>query len=194
MLSVLASMGMARSAISMLAEFADIELSIDDRHFLEGPIVLHQSAWNDTLPDWVAPQVAAERAEIVLKQCPMPIGPTEIMAVMYGAMLDAPRPHHTSELYLWAAANAASRRYDRDIAEIWRSLNMPPITDTDVVDRGGRLYHEYAALAAEIRRKVVAAQKQREPRSDKAQKALPAPKPIESQQYQLLLVHVKVRA
>jgi hypothetical protein len=193
MLSVLASMGMDRSAISVLAEFADIELSTDDRRFLEGPLVLHQSAWNDTLPDWVAPQVAAERAEIVLKQRPMPVGPTEIMAVMYGAMLDAPRPHNTSELYLWASANAAAHHYKRDIAEIWQSLDMPPITDRDVVDRSGRLYHDYAALAAEIRRKVIAAQKQREPRSGKAKKALPPSKLIESQQYQLLLVHVKVR-
>jgi hypothetical protein len=194
MLSVLASMGIARSAISTLAEFAEIELSTDDRRFLEGPIVLHQSAWNDTLPDWVAPQVTAERAEIVLNQVRMPVGPIEIMAAMYGAMLDAPRPHNTSELYLWASASAASRHYRRDIAEIWKSLNMPPIADAEVVVRGGRLNHDYTALAAEIRRKVIAAHKQREPKSGKTSKALPAPKPIESQQYQLLLVHVKVRA
>ncbi len=196
MLSVLASMGMARSAIVALAEFAEIELSTDDRRFLEGPIILHQSPWNDTLPDWVAPQVAAERAEIVLKQLRMPVGPTEMMAVMYGAMLDAPRPHNTSELYLWASANTAARHFKRDIAEIWKSLDMVPIADSEVTEPNGRLHHDYSALAAEIRRKVIAAQARRDPRRHKAKdtpKEVPAPKPTESQQYRLLLVHVKVR-
>ena len=197
MLCVLASMGMARSAIAVLAEFAGIELKPDDRRFLEGPIILHQSLWNDTLPGWVAPQVAAERAEIVLKRLAMPVGPTEVMAVMYGAMLDAPRPHNTSELYLWASANAAARHYKRDIGEIWRLLDMAPIVDSEVIEPSGRLHHDYTSLVAEIRRKVIAAQKRREPKLRKPKMAppqlLPAPKPIETQQYQLLLVRVKVR-
>jgi hypothetical protein len=196
MLSVLASMGMARSAIAALAEFAEIELGTDDRRFLEGPIILHQSPWNDTLPEWVAPQVAAERAEVVLKQRRMPVGSTEIMAVMYGAMLDAPRPHNTAELYLWASAKAAARHFKRDIAEIWKTLNMAPIADSEVIEPSGLLYHDYSALAAEIRRKVISAQARRDPRRHNGKdtpKALRPPKPIESQQYQLLLVHVKVR-
>ena len=163
-LSILAAAGMRRDAITALAEWSDIRLSPDDRRFLEGPIIVHQSAWNSTLPTWVIPQVLVERTQIVLERLPFPVGPTEIMAVMYGATMDNPLRSDAADLYLWASVNAAARHFGHDPRALWMKLDMASIPSDQVVERGGRYFETYRALADEIRRKVITAQRKREPK------------------------------
>jgi len=138
------------------------KLSADDRRFLTGPICIHDGGWGDTLPKWMIEQAGAERVEIVLGKAPWIIGPTELAAVMYGAMMTAPRGADLTDLYLWATTQAAARHYGKPVAEYWQQLDHRPIADSDVLERSGRLWHDYQALAHEARRKTIAAQASRD--------------------------------
>lgn len=148
---------------ALLTVFAPERLSADDRKFLEGPLVVHQSSWNDTRPVWIMEQVSAERVGIVLGTTPQYIiGPTEMLAVMYGASLDAPLDRDYADLYLWAGANATARKWSRDIEAVWAMFGMAPIEDRDVLLPSGRLYHVYRPLAEDVRRRVIAQQGDRD--------------------------------
>lgn len=161
MLAAIAMVGLDRAAVAMLAEFGGVEISLDDRRFLQGPLIVHESPWRETLPRWMIQQAMAERAEIVFGQRAGLVGPTELAAVMYPAMMDAPPHHETADLYCWATAHACSRHYGKPLAAIWKSLGCDPIPDSQVIERNGRLYQPYNSLALDIRRKVVAAAKAR---------------------------------
>lgn len=178
LLSAMAGMGMDSGAMAVLREFAQEhgavrELTADERRFLDGPVVVHESPWRDTLPGWMPAQAKAERAEILLGGAPGIVGPTEIAAVMYPRTFESPMPHDMAELYLWASTKAAARHFDRTLDDLWKSLGGQRIEDRDVLEPAGRLYYTYRDLAHEIRRKVAKAQKAREPRH--TSRAVPLP-------------------
>jgi len=81
---------------------------------------------------------------------------------MFPAVMQAPLSSEATDLYLWATVSAACAHFGRDVDEMWRSLDARPVRDSDVIERGGRLWHDYQRLAHEIRRKVIAAQTARE--------------------------------
>jgi hypothetical protein len=165
LLALLAQLGGA-ALVPMLAEMGGFQLPADDRRFLAGPIVVHANGWQNDIPKWMFDQARAERVEIILghrKNSGWLVGPTEIAAVMYPAVMANPLHHSTHELYLWASSSASARHFDKPIAEIWAMLNMRPIEDAEVIDRHGRLWDDYRRLCDEIRRKVIAAEKSREP-------------------------------
>jgi hypothetical protein len=177
MLALMGELGMDRNVISTMLEVfcPDIKLSADDRRFLMGPIVVHDAGWGGTIPNWMIEQAGAERVEIVLGDKPWIIGPTELAAVMYGAMMSAPRGSDLTDLYLWAASTASARHYSRPIEELWQQLNMRAVADSDVLERSGRLWHDYQALANAARSKSIAEQAGREPKTPKRkQPAAPA--------------------
>ena len=107
-LSALADMGAAEEVFFTLLEMAgERELSLEQKRYLCGPLVVHSSnggtCW--PLPDWVPAQVKAERAEIVSSEImggaiAWSVGPTEIMAVMHDAALCAPLRDDHASLYL----------------------------------------------------------------------------------------------
>ena len=179
MLAALAGMGAGRDLVVMLIEFAGIKLPLDERRFLMGPIIVdNSSGWHEVMPRWMPLQVAAERVEIALGEAAWPVGPTEIAAVMYAAVMAAPMSGETVDLYCWATANACARHYGKPVADYWDKLVSGPrsIEDREVVRPGGRLYENYRELAGEIRRKVIAAQAMRDKSAFKMGKTI---KPIE---------------
>lgn len=155
---------MPRSVLVAVTEvFTPDRLTLDERRFLAGPLVVHQCGWTDTLPAWLHDAVSAERIGIVFGETPQYIvGPAEIAAVMYPATLEAPMRHYYADLYIWASAHAHAKRKGIDPAEFFKTLNMTPIRDDDVLRPGGRLYETYRELAHDMRRRVIAHQTTRD--------------------------------
>ena len=84
--------------------------------WIDGPIICHNAGgWG---PEWeghpvrqatTKEQIRLERIETALGYSPFPVGPTEIMAVMYAATMGAPLRSEATEVYLWAGAAALDR-------------------------------------------------------------------------------------
>lgn len=180
MLSILGSLGAPSELTTALAEMGGIEFhgaDLNGLRFLRGPLIVHQSAWMDSIPDWMPRQAMMERHEIVFGDAPWIVGPTEIGAVMYPRTMEAPMRSDMTELYLWATATACARHYKKPIAKYWKDLaGQRPIPDKEVIVRGGRLWHEYSDLSHEIRRKVIAHQTGRDRESKRGGKPPPPPK------------------
>ncbi len=158
MLGLLAKMGMSRGALTAMTSFAYPDTPEDDLAFLNGPVVVHESPWNDTRPDWIVKQIPAERLAIITGATPhLIVGPAEVLAVMYGATLDGPLRSPMADLYGWATAHAVEVERGIPAGETFAKLAMTPIEHRQL--RGGmsELSRAYEGLAAEIRRKVVQA-------------------------------------
>ena len=156
---------MPRSIVAMVSEaFTPDRLSLDDRRFLAGPLIVHQNSWTETLPEWLNDAVSAERIGIVYGVTPRYIvGPAEIAAVMYPATMQAPMHSEYADLYLWATINAHAKKHDLNPRTLFGELlNMRPIDDDEVLERGGRLHETYRRLSEDIRRKVINHQAARE--------------------------------
>ena len=166
MLGALAAAGLPAKVIgALVASLCPDALALDDRRFLEGPIVVHESPWNDTRPDWLGALVGAERAAIVFGTAPagQVIGPAELACVMYGASLDRPLRRDAADLYVWATMGAVAARdgLDRAAAAAKHGIDDCPADDA-VLRPAGRLNRAYLDLARDVRRKVIAAQEQRD--------------------------------
>lgn len=172
LLGLLAGMGAVPALTEALAEMAGEQPDADTRHWLHGPLVVHQSAWNDTLPDWMPRQARAERFAIVAGEMPgHVVGPTEIACVMYGAMMDAPRGTELSNLYLWAAGHAARSHFGGKV-EAAVAETTEGLSDEQFVSRAGRYSWTYSQFAREIRRKVAEAHREAERGERREAKAL----------------------
>jgi hypothetical protein len=195
-LIAMGSMGMNRAALCAFAEvFAPGLLTLDDSRYLRGPVVVHQNGWTETLPDWLPAMVSIERAEIVFAETSRYIvGPAEIAAVMYPATMAAPMYSDYADLYIWATVKAHSRRKAISSHDAFRELlGSDPITDASVLEPRGRLFETYRYLAQDIRRRVIAAQTERDratARQNKAeQPAKPAKpvKPVQAEQFSMFV-------
>jgi hypothetical protein len=191
LLSAMAGIGLRGDVLGVLSRFAGVEMTADVERWLTGPLIVHQNGWTETLPKWMLDQVRQERAEIALGHADprLIVGPTQIAAVMYPAMLEHPMQHDVAQLYLWATTKAAARKYGRDERAIWKSLNMAPITDDEVLnDRGlSGVARAYRQLAQEIRRKVAAYRPTRIARDEEPEaEEAPAPKAIQRDLFSLL--------
>lgn len=195
-LIAMGSMGMNRAALCAFAEvFAPGLLTLDDSRYLRGPVVVHQNGWTETLPDWLPAMVAIERSEIVFAETSRYIvGPAEIAAVMYPATMAAPLYSDHADLYIWATIKAHSRRKAISSDDAHRELlGSYPITDAAVLEPRGRLFETYRRMAQDIRRRVIAAQTERDratARQNKAeqpaQSAKPV-KPVQAEQFSLFV-------
>lgn len=153
-LALLGELGLPASVVASFSQVFDPDgLTQDDRRYLAGPLVVHQSSWNDTRPKWLDQQARQERVGVVFGQLPGHIvGPSEIAAVMYGATLEAPLGHEWQELYLWAAAHAVTRR------DHGKRPDIETLPDDTFLSPAGRYHHAYRDLATDVRRKVVQVQ------------------------------------
>ncbi len=74
---------------------------------------------------------------------------------MYGATMVAPLQHDAADLYLWASNQAVVAHFGPDSESAKGAYEVSKhVTDADVLQPGGRLYHDYRQLAFEIRDKV----------------------------------------
>jgi hypothetical protein len=194
-LIAMGSMGMNRAALCAFAEvFAPGLLTLDDSRYLRGPVVVHQNGWTETLPDWLPAMVSIERAEIVFAETSRSIvGPAEIAAVMYPATMAAPMYSDYADLYIWATVKAHSRRKAISSDDAFRELGSDPITDASVLEPRGRLFETFRYLAQDIRRRVIAAQTERDradARQAKAQKPVKPANPartVEAEQFTMFV-------
>jgi len=185
---------MPASLVAAVTEaFEPDRLTLDERRFLAGPLIVHDSyrgrGWSETLPAWVKDMAMSERIGIVFGVTPQYIvGPAEIVAVMYAAGMEGPLGRDHADLYCWATATAVAKRDGTTPAAFFANLGTKPIPDSDVLRRGGSLHETYRYLAEDIRRRVIAAQADREREGRRAAKAeaakpkaesTPAPKPAD---------------
>lgn len=172
MVQAMAGLGLSRAAVAAMIEvFLPDALTLDDRRFLAGPLVVHESPWNSTRPSWLEDSVGAERVGIVLGLTPdLIVGPAEIAAVMYGASLDAPMGRDHADLYVWATIGADAKRKGIEPLACFELHHIEPVPDALVLKPNGRLHSTYSRLAHDIRRRVIAAQTQRERETRKSQK------------------------
>ncbi|MEL7534173.1 MAG: hypothetical protein AAFN10_22910 [Bacteroidota bacterium] len=166
LLSLMAQMGMSSDILTMLLEFAGGKLSLEQKRYLQGPIVQHKSPWAETTPQWMYQQIPAERFAIVLEevqngQAGWQVGPTELSVAIYPASMDAPMREAYAQIYLWASAQASAQHYQKHLAQIWEQIGRP-VEDHEVLQSGGRYYHTYRELCQDLRRKIIKVQAQRE--------------------------------
>lgn len=124
--------------------------------YLMGPTILHRSPWADTLPNWLLEAIHRDRLEVILlEHDEARVGevatPTEVMAYMYPATMDAPMQRDWVEVYLWAG-NDVLTRYNRlsEGKTFWEHVGNSPISYHQIKN-------DYEQLARDIRRKVVQA-------------------------------------
>lgn len=193
LLAKAAEVGLMPPAVvsALLAVFSPGRLSLDDRRFLDGPFIVHESPWNATRPAWMAEIAGGERVAIALGQAPlgMIIGPAELAMVMYGRTLDAPLGYRMTDLYVWASANAVAKWKQKTVEQVFSELDMKPVTDAQVLQPRGMLHNDYWSLAHDVRRKVIAAQTLNERaahRRDKADAKLQKPaRPVVASMFDL---------
>ena len=68
------------------------------------PIIVYPSGWEDTLPDWVKPQITLERLIMnakVIKEGGVPVGDTEALAYMYPRTMEAPMNEQWYRIYMY---------------------------------------------------------------------------------------------
>lgn len=165
MLSAMAGMGAHPVVIEALAQFAgETQMTLAQKRYLYGPLVIHSDTGGFAagLPEWARPQVQAERTEIVfgeMSEDPKPwiVGPTEIMAVMYGAALAAPMQPEYANLYLWASCHAAARHRGTTFEEIAGIIGEVPTDDQVLEGRRGvyGLREVHRRITHDVRRRVV---------------------------------------
>lgn len=68
------------------------------------PIIVYPSGWQDTLPDWIKPQITMERLIMnikVIKEGGVPVGDTEAMAYIYPRTMEAPMSEQWFRIYMY---------------------------------------------------------------------------------------------
>ena len=68
------------------------------------PIIVYPSGWQDTLPDWIKPQITLERLIMnakVIKEGGVPVGDTEALAYMYPRTMEAPMNEQWYRIYMY---------------------------------------------------------------------------------------------
>jgi hypothetical protein len=115
MLRLLASLDMPRELLACLLELS--EFSIHHVRYLAGPLVSHRSSWGDTTPTWLKVACMQDRFERILNEYEQnQIGdyatPTEVLAYMMPATMEAPMHRDYADLYIWVG-NEVMRKHNR---------------------------------------------------------------------------------
>lgn len=165
----------ANVAKAMLASCNLPDLSLNQRRYLSGPVIIHQSPFSNDMPKDVFQHVIKERLLQVAEELEKGVegthcGPIGIMAALYGASFEAPLRSEIAELYLWSGAHYLVSR-DGITIEKAREKAMSSVPDESFTRPNGRYYPDWRELSYEIRRKVVAAQAERDRAHDRETKA-----------------------
>ena len=129
-----AMIGAPASLTTVLMEFGGIELSQEQRRYLNGPVIQHKSAWADMTPKWMFNQVAGDRLQVILQEIEdgkkegWKVSPTELATALYPATMDSPIRHEYAQIYLWASTQACAKHFNKSIEFnqvrlVWKSNN-----------------------------------------------------------------------
>ncbi len=95
------------------------------------PIIVYPSGWQDTLPDWIKPQITLERLIMnikVLKEGGVPVGDTEALAYIYPRTMEAPMNEQWFRIYMYVFTQAMKFKK----TEVPEDLKSEKLSDYDI--------------------------------------------------------------
>jgi len=95
------------------------------------PIIVYPSGWQDTLPDWVKPQITLERLIMnikVIKEGGVPVGDTEALAYIYPRTMEAPMSEQWFRIYMYVFNQAMKFKK----TEVPEDLKSEKLSDYDM--------------------------------------------------------------
>ncbi len=95
------------------------------------PIIVYPSGWQDTLPDWIKPQITLERLIMNLKAAKeggVPVGDTEVLAYIYPRTMEAPMSEQWLRIYMYVFNQAMKFKK----TEVPEDLKSETLTDYDM--------------------------------------------------------------
>jgi len=95
------------------------------------PIIVYPSPWQDTLPDWIKPQITLERLIMnmkVTKEGGVPVGGTEVLAYIYPRTMDAPMSEQWFRIYMYVFNQAMKFKK----TEVPEDLKSEKLSDYDM--------------------------------------------------------------
>ena len=98
---------------------------------LVDPIIVYPSGWQDTLPDWIKPQITLERLIMnikVAKDGGVPVGDTEALAYIYPRTMEAPMSEQWYRIYMYVFTQAMKFKK----TEVPEDLKSETLTDYDM--------------------------------------------------------------
>ena len=95
------------------------------------PIIVYPSGWQDTLPDWVKPQITLERLIMnmrVIKEGGVPVGDTEALAYICPRTMEAPMSEQWYRIYMYVFNQAMKFKK----TEVPEDLKSEKLSDYDM--------------------------------------------------------------
>jgi len=95
------------------------------------PIIVYPSGWQDTLPDWIKPQITLERLIMniaVAKEGGVPVGDTEALAYIYPRTMEAPMNEQWYRIYMYVFTQAMKFKK----TEVPEDLKSEKLSDYDM--------------------------------------------------------------
>jgi hypothetical protein len=153
MLRLLASLDVPRELLACMLEMA--EFSMHHVRYLAGPLVMHRSSWGDATPGWLKVACVQDRFELILSEYEQEqVGdyatPTEALAYMMPATMEAPMHRNYVDLYLWSG-NEVMKKHNRlpeNATSFYELIGGHPIEFSTVKN-------DFQDLSRSIRRSVV---------------------------------------
>ncbi|KKL87971.1 hypothetical protein LCGC14_1929390 [marine sediment metagenome] len=98
---------------------------------LTDPIIVYPSGWQDTLPDWIKPQITLERIIMnirVSKEGGVPVGDTEALAYIYPRTMESPMNEQWVRIYMYVFNQAMKLKK----TEVPEDLKSEKLSDYDM--------------------------------------------------------------
>ena len=95
------------------------------------PIIVYPSGWQDTLPDWIKPQITLERLIMNIKAAKdggVPVGDTEALAYIYPWAMEAPMDEQWFRIYMYVFNQAMKFKK----TEVPEDLKSEKLSDYDI--------------------------------------------------------------
>ena len=95
------------------------------------PIIVYPSGWQDTLPDWIKPQITLERLIMNIKAAKdggVPVGDTEALAYIYPRTMEAPMNEQWYRIYMYVFNQAMKFKK----TEVPEDLKSEKLSDYDM--------------------------------------------------------------
>jgi len=183
-LFAMARMGASSELLRILLEFADINLSPEQRRYLVGPILTHQSPWAADTPRWMLEAVTAARLDKILsellEQKKDGLATTlEVAIILQAVSMEAPMTTAWANVYLWSAREAYLKYHLSQTTNQEAVLTSFDRLQIKALSSDERQQY-YNQLAIDIRKKIVQSQQAREPSPTQEANPKKAPLPRRS--------------
>ena len=133
------------------------------------PLVVADTAWADTIPDWLRAEIEADRmiyglAGMIGKEVPL-VGDAEVCAYLMTAALRAPLTHEATEIYIYLTAKLTQKRegvkLDKDFLKKleeglteWEQRELDELKSDIYRKRGGEISNPLLDTMREFKKAV----------------------------------------